>query len=326
MGFEFRLGDDPQCDLLVCALESRNGAKWLGELATRHAGSGSEWEALASLANAWGGPDGSLQGKIDRVWLEFDMPSPDQQCVRSRSERDQFGETLNVPSVFFSTQPSGSSVGAPLRTEWLRETLTILADRGSLDGAVARTTELVEELNVRACIFQVGIMVGRASPLVRLCLLAATVDDAFSTLSLLPSAAARQQADALLREWQSDLRHIVLDLDLDSHGIRPAFGLEVYVNSPDSPLSSEDWSPIARSLRRKGLINEAKFAAMSTYPRAVSAHNVAGMPGEYRHLAALLMGHGAGAFVASIHHIKLSYRPDSSAFAKAYLALWHVWA
>ncbi len=147
-GFECPLATNrPEADFLVSA-SGPNGAAFLSETAAcaTRGESAPAWSSVAELARLWAG-----EGRIDNVWLEFDLAR----------------ETPFVPNLFF--QPV-------YETGDHNELNDILSKTGPVLLGCPISPELAESLKrsivalpERARIFQVGAMRARSSYGLRLC-------------------------------------------------------------------------------------------------------------------------------------------------------------
>jgi hypothetical protein len=317
LGLELRLGDDPAVDLLVCALGAAGGPGWLRTMAEARAGRqpGSAWPAISAFARTW--CDGRLAGRIDGVWLEFDS-----------SDRPRRGAELPVPSVFSSTKPTGTRPGAPTPdlsapTDMLE---ALLAD-GRIPGPARVLTRIERALPAGSRIFQVGGMLGRCPPSVRVCVMGPGADAIRLVLDRLGWTGPVEEVERLLTGLGQLPRRVCLDLDVAPAGLGGTAGIEVYAGAPDEPVDASPWPPLLDRLERMNLATPAKRAALATYPRTqVSAALGDRLPREYARAATLLAAHRAGRFVMHLHHVKITVSPGRPPTAKAYLGFWHEWS
>ena len=320
-GFECPLGvSRPMADLLVCiqvgggereCLAGSTAANGLPHtLATQPV-----WQRLGDFAAQWARPGSPIYERIDNVWLEFDV--------------DQ-ASPVTTPSVFFgparsvrapSAAPRARLSGSSSRADrWLVEA-AIEPLRGHRLSAAAegQLSACLRALPARAEAFQIGVMLGRGSDAVRLCL----------------AGIARQAIPQYLRRvgWEgtidevSELVSMLLvrpgrvSLHLDvGESVGPRIGLEYYA-SP-GPSGDRRWRPVLDELVRAGLCLPRKREGLLAYPGYT--HELldrARWPPRLLRGSNLLGGRALSVIARRLHHIKLTYQPGQPIRAKAYLAV-----
>jgi hypothetical protein len=317
-GFELRLGDDPDVDILVCAFRAAGGPRWLRGMAEQRAsGQGADpWGAISAIARSWDG--GRLADLLDCVWLEFDSSA---RPPRSAGE-------LPVPSVFCSTRPTDARAGAaaPDLTAATGMLEVLLAAR--LIPSWARAlTEVELALPEGSKILQVGAMLSRSPPLVRVCVHGPGPDAVRQLLGRLGWSGPADEVERVLVGVGEGPRSVCLDLDLGPGGIGGTVGIELYADEPDEPADATRWRLLLERFEQLKLITPVKRAALATYPRAQVAEGLMDrLPRQYAQATALLAAQRTGRFVAHLHHVKVAVSRHRPPTAKAYLGVWHQWS
>jgi hypothetical protein len=317
LGLEVRLGDNSAVDLLLCALRAAGGHRWLPAVTRQQAGGlpPGPWHAINAFAQTWN--DGRLADRIDCVWLEFDS-----------SERPRTGVAhLSAPSVFSSTSPTEVRRDAPTPdVSSATDMLEVLLAEGLPPGSARTLAEIEQALPSESQIFQVGAMLSRSRPVVRICVSGPGGDALRAVLGRLGWPEPANEVERLLGTFDQLSRILCLDLDVTPSGLGATAGIEVYVSGPGERADASQWPPLLDRLETLKLATPTKHAALETYPRIqVSTGLLDRLPRQYAHAATLLAAQRAGRFIAHLHHVKITVSAHGPRAAKAYLALWHEW-
>jgi hypothetical protein len=305
-GFECPLGvTRPGADLLVSARQARRGPALLLECASARlaAGEHGAWETVAALARRWACPP--WDGRMDDVWLEFDIDGPAPRTpnvfLRPRGdgrERHASGHLLEM----IGAQLLGQRPSARLRHSLHR---------------------CVEALPERARLFQMGAMRARAQPGFRLCINNIYLDRILAYLERIDYPANLQPVKDLCIWIQRFADGYALHVDL-TPDVAPTIGIESYLlpaaEAADATARLQRW---LRALTEWRLCTPAKAGALERYGGDITPLAQELAPRGLRR-AELLSGRRSH-FRRTLHHIKVTYRPEQPLEAKAYLAVQHQW-
>jgi hypothetical protein len=201
----------------------------------------------------------------------------------------------------------------------------LLAERLPL-GFAGMLAEIERALSSQSKIFQIGAMLSRSRPAVRICVSGPGGDALCAVLGRLGWTGPTNAVERLLSSFGRLPRAVCLDLDLTPSGLGATAGIEVYAAGPGEPADASQWPPFLDRLERMKMAAPAKRAALDTYPRVqVSTEVLDRLPRQYAGAATLLAAQRAGRFVAHLHHVKVTVSGHGPPRAKAYLGLWHEW-
>jgi hypothetical protein len=320
LGFELRLDHDSALDLLVCASRKAGGPGWLRAM-TEVWASGqptSPWRAIAAFARTW--ETDRLRDRVDHVWLEFDCAKRPLRGAAS----------LPVAGVFTATQSANN--GSRVQDSNLSaavEVLELLHGEPLAPALLAMLMEIEKALPGGSRIFQVGSMLGRRPPSIRVCVYGPGPDAIRMVLRRLGWTGPIQEVEHLLASLGELPRSICVDLDIDieSPGLGGTVGIEVYATGPGELADASQWRPLLSHLEGMKLVTPVKQAVLATYPRVqASTELLDRLPEQYAQAATLLAAQRAGRFATHIHHVKISASDRGQATAKAYLSFWHEWS
>jgi hypothetical protein len=302
-GFECPLATDhPEADFLVSVSGAR-GAALLSETAA-HAiqrDSNAAWSSVAELADLW-----EKEGRIDNVWLEFDVA----------------GKAPFVPNLFF--EPVYEAGNHSELQDILSQAGPILLGRPISEELGASLKRCVEALPERARIFQVGAMRARPYYGLRLCVDKIYLD---RILFYLEQIGYPGDLDVVRRTFISLQRRTdayALHLDL-APNIDARIGLECYLD----PRPAE----AHQRMRMQQLLDFLVEQKVCTKSKAFGISQFSGIADVRQHpeqwpVALKNMADFLGRssiFQRRLHHIKITCGDGKSLQAKAYLAAHHRW-
>lgn len=308
-GFECRLGQKaPEADFLVCigpASEQWTALQRLAAGMTAPA-----WQRLAAFLENGAPPAAEIQN----MWLEFDL-------VAGRGSR---ADALPPPSLFFGTDrltamASGEAGDLPRQAAWLAAAIGTL--RGSAPTAAQRRAlaRCLSALPASGRLFQIGLMLSRPEPFLRLCARDLGVAEIEPYLAAVGWPGARAALQALLRRLAPLVDHVRLDLDL-AESVLPPLGLECYITEPAG--MAERFLALVQALTEDGLCLPEKAAGlMAWFGITHERRHPAIWPPSLLHRKAALGLEEASVFRRWIHHLKITVDGKGGASAKAYLAV-----
>jgi hypothetical protein len=318
-GFECRLGvNEPIADFLICCRAGQGSPKILGgqtpdrnlpALLVNHP----VWQRIRSFSKEWSDPESAIVDRIHNIWLEFDVD----------------GETASVPvpSVFIgpenlqSSHPEADKSQMPDRCTWLTDSALPLLLGDELQPAVrSQIARCLNHLPPGASIFQVGLMLSRASSITRLCVRGVPSKQILEYLQALGYDTCNRELNSLLEQLDPLVERIDLDMDVGDR-ILPKIGLECYLSADTSAIHQ-----FLRHLVSRGLSTPAKAEALESWRgMAHERLNSDVWPRDLLALSGFLGGRAHSVFARWLHHVKIVYQPGLPLQAKAYLAVQHLW-
>ena len=293
-GLECRLGEaEPTADFLLCVDAPGERSALAGLAPARGDNEAEVWRRVRAFATDWPEP-------AELLWLEFDSAST----------------AAFVPSVFFGAQElrRGSD------WSWIPAALATLRGEPPPAGMIELFGRCIDALPDDARVFQIGTMLSRPEPFLRVCTRDMAADAIPSYLQRLGwTGAAGALADflPLCAPLVDDLR---ADLDLtDRLGARLGLECKVTLKEPGDAERLMRWIAL---LERLGLCLPAKAGGLRAWSGLV--HQRLGRdrwPAD-QSAAAALAGEGTASLMQrTISHVKIVFEPDGSLQAKAYLAV-----
>jgi hypothetical protein len=321
-GFECRLGrEDSLADLLVLTTSAEGGAQVLAGRSELHpltepARIGAGWAGIRRFAELWSRPDSG----IDYAWLEFDLAG---------SPEVGDGEVC-PPSIFFHPRLEliDGVFDARRFLELAEEAWTALLGTSPAPAASRSWATCAGALPRGAQVFNVGVMVPRATDLLRICVNRIANEDVVPYLERIGWTGSYETLKELLEVF--DLGRPLVDfvtLDLDvGPGFAPGLGVEAYFNRGRQPSGEPRWAALLDRLVERGLCTPAKREGLLAYPGVSSELDDPGRwPANLRRASELLGDRFTSVFRRTLNHVKLSVKREGIE-AKAYLAVVHRWA
>lgn len=319
-GFECRLGDTDAASDILFAINAREMKALAGQRAEAMLPPTfwqiPAWRQVREFCRVAAAPASPLTGKIENVWLEFDMAS----AVAAR-------DNVPIPSAFFGSQCL--TPDAPL--DWFTDcALPTLYGVHLSPNVQARVLDCIRAVPHGGMVFQTGAMMSRQPPFVRLCLVnfgSRVFGDYLTTIGWQGN---RQVVEAWIQALARLVDYLALDIDV-SENVGATIGLECYFNPRRSPQYEPRWYPFLEFLQARGLITDAKRQALIDFGGFVHERSFVtegSSNGSYPQ-ALLNASHLLGKnFYSSIlrgpHHGKIVLRGDH-AEAKGYFYVEHYW-
>lgn len=317
-GFECPLGiHEPKADFLVCSRASEGGRDVLidqrpGRELPAFFEQHPVWRRIRGFAREWSDLRSPLFEGIHNIWIEFDV--------------DGTPAILPVPSVFIGSdllRPGESgNLESPLQhCAWLMDLALPLLLGCDLDPCMRlRVARCLNLLPAGARIFQVGLMLGRASRITRLCVRGLSSNQIPEYLHAVGWQGSLPEVRDLVNLLAPLVERIDLDIDVGDR-VLPKIGLECYpAQSLPAIQRFLDYlvsSGLSTATKAEGLKRWAGLAHERLTPDV--------WPRDLLALSAFLEGRVHSAFFRWLHHIKVVHQPGLPAQAKAYLAVHHHW-
>ena len=318
-GFECRLGiSEPSADFLVCCRASHGGREVLNhERPERDLPVFFEnhpvWQRIRCFSAEWSNPQSPLFDRVYNMWLEFDVEGAPP--------------SVPVPSAFIGpenlqpVEPAGESSEMPAQCTWLTDSALPLLLGAELDPASQRQiARCLNFLPFGARIFQVGLMLARASLITRLCVRGVSTTQIIEYLRALDYDTSDGQLRGLVNVLAPLVERIDLDMDVADR-VLPKIGLECYFAADVAAIRQ-----FLNHLVSCGLSTRAKAEALELW-RGMAHERLSPeiWPRDLLTLSGFLGGRVHSVFARWLHHVKIVYQPGLPLEAKAYLAVHHLW-
>ena len=269
------------------------------------------WNRIRRFCREWAKPESMLYAPVHNLWFEFDI--------------DGVRAPVPVPSVFIGSHhlqaadPGGDS--RALSGAWLTDAALPILAGVELDLALKRQVDrCLGLLPPKVQVFQVGLMLARASQVVRLCVRGLAITQIVEYLRELEWQGGAVELEDWLDSLATHVEHIDLALDVQNQ-VLPRVGLECYFSEPDPHGSA-----FLDYLVGRRLSTAAEAEGLAAWPATVEQGSRAeAWPQDLVAASRELGGTLRSTLVRSLHHVKLDLRPGTPARAKAYLGVHHKW-
>jgi hypothetical protein len=318
-GFECPLGIlAPTADFLVCSRASQGGREVLtdrrpGRSLPANFNQHPVWQQVFAFSREWNDPTSALFEAVHNIWMEFDM--------------DGKPTSIPVPSLFLGSnllEPRATArrlKRMPEHCAWLTDQALPLLLGRPLDRSICRqVARCVNVLPAGARIFQVGLMLSRATAVTRLCVRGLASAQIPEYLKAIGWEGARGEVEAIADKLAPLVERIDLDIDVGDR-VMPKIGLECY--------------PAQDLTKLLAFMNYLMSGGLCVEPKADGLMRWAGLahervtpqiwPRELLALSSFLGGRVESAFFRWLHHVKVVHVPGHPPAAKAYLAVHHQW-
>ena len=304
-GLECRLGAGAgQTDYYLCMRASGYGREILAgqDPGQRLATALSEhqvWARIRQFCREWAAPASPLHQRVGAVWLEFDV--------------GEHPSDTPVPSIFFGRETllgmgnmaDVTSEGGDGLHQWCTQTALPLLYGHSVPPEVAqKLLSCFQSLPAGAGVYQVGVMLSRASPGVRVCLSGIGPGRIPDFLERIGWAGSLRSLESTISKFANLLDICVLDIDV-AESIGPQIGLECYLpwsqESGKDPLSQRFFDCLTAAglclpEKREAVLAWPGYAPYSTGPKR------------------------ADLLARRLSHVKIVFDQDRPLEAKAYLS------
>lgn len=257
------------------------------------------WENLRRFAALWADPQHAFSTQIRNIWLEFDTASAGQSL--------EMTDILSHPCIFFGpdSKTLKKEQDARLICDALRAIDNPAFDQDALDALIAR---LPEESRV----FQVGIMLSRPNPGLRVCVGSLAAEEIPVWLHAVGWQGQMDMVANLLRQFPAGLEPFALNVNLMPDGPAEKIGLECYMNWLEN--DPKQWDPFLN------MITAMRLCLPSKHQGILDFQGVTSFSKDYQQLPDGIV---YPFLHRKLHHIKLTLMAAQVTEAKAYLALSH---
>jgi hypothetical protein len=285
----------PRTDLLIRATVPDGGrAAFAGRHPLFKVGrslrAGAPWRAIGVFFEAWSDPSSPLFAQVENVWLEFDVPPqaalPLQPSILFDIDRD---DRRPIAAKMAALESALAALGCPPST--------------AIVGHVARC---LARARPHVHLYYAGVMLGRGSDAVRLCLRGQDLDGAIDALRSMGWPGSGPALEAALAPLAGHTHQVILDLDIDRTLAR-GVGVELFCAR---------WTPFLDRLIARQLCTPAEAAALLDWPGYEAIRD-----GDLQAFLSAALGRDVRRSIRRLNHVKLTYAPDGQISAKAYLYL-----
>ncbi|NJN68432.1 MAG: hypothetical protein HC884_17815 [Chloroflexaceae bacterium] len=322
-GFECRLGTpDQTADFLLCVevvdrqrevLAGLRPGIDLSPTLLEHP----VWQQIRNFSLTWADPASVLHEKALNVWLEFDM-----------AELEGSRLALPVPSAFLGSRHicNTATPNEAHQHTWITRTaLPLLTGQHLPEPVENRLIEAIQRLPAGPHIFQLGAMVARKPPFVRICITRMDPQQVPPYLEAIGWPGTTDELGRLVEELDGLVDRIDVDLDI-SEQISPRVGLECSFDPKQSPEYEPRWYPFLAYLVEKSLCTSDKRDALLRY--SGFAHEQSDpdrWPAALRKASKLMGSQFLSIITRGLNHVKIVYQSGRPLEAKAYLYVNHFW-
>lgn len=301
-GFECRLGEPAAiADFLFETRKQSRGLKLLtGEVSSSleyYCEQWPAWQNLRLFAQQWADSDHVFYHSIRNIWLEFDTAA-----LSSHANSD---DAFQQPCIFLG--PEAIPLEKDQFSDIILDALSIL---GESNGKSETLHSFVAMLPAGAHVFQVGLMLARINPGLRVCVNKLAPEEIPDWLSQLKWKGDVKALEALMKTITPIVPIIAVDLNLLADGPAEKIGLECYMDWVDD--DPHQWVPLLNFIEEHNLCLPQKRQGLLTFT---------GITHNPPHKKVASDGMFYINLFRKIHHIKLSILGAAPVEAKAYLAM-----
>ena len=313
-GFECPLGPDldglgRNADLLFCSTQLEGHTKIL---AGNHRSislpstlsSSPEWQKVQQFCQYWEDPSSPLNQQLLNIWLEFDIGQSNPPYA---------------PSLFFGTQPASHH-----DVHSLAETVFCALANLSPDAIAGRRGETLRRIilnppDSETHVFQVGVMLAREMPAIRICLRGLKPGQISATLAQWGWQEPAERLNGTIGKFETMASRIDLDIDVGEQ-IGSKIGLECSFGQDAQTVAQ--MRSFLQALVEEGLTSTRQADAMLGYNGLVHQDTDTQLWHEHLLRMAALQGKDVINYLSCwLNHIKLVVDADKPLSAKAYLAV-----
>jgi hypothetical protein len=305
--------DEPRSDFLVRFLRSgAEPAALTGADGVRPpvdtTANAATWATLREFSRRWSEPESPLAA-FAQTWLEFDLP------------RQRAGTAMPAPSFFADLDPvlAGSIDPAGVA-------LAILLGGQVNSELLGNVATCVGELPPGARWLSLGVMLGRQTDAVRVCVAGLPADEVLPYLERIGWTGSVTQLQTICGRLAGFTNTVALALDVDA-SVQPRIGIEYNLEVSRSLHDSVPrWRPFLDRLVEDGLCARHKRdPLLACIGFDHERTDPASWPADRRAESDRYGPNVLSVLLRRLAHIKVVFEPGRPAEAKAYLELTHDW-
>ena len=265
-----------------------------------------EWQQVERFVTTWADPSSVLYKKVLGLWFEFDTACPSSD--------------IPVPSIFIHLHPL--RIDAPSDVEqcrWITQSaLPVLTGQQVSEKMEHRLFDCIEKLPKGASMLDVGVMLSRSTPGMRLIITRIKIRQIIPYLNSIGWSDENEGLSTLFKELTHSVSRVVLHINIDENGVAPKVGIECSF-SPDRYHQETRWSDFLDYLVKKKICSPKKRSALLTFS-GVEQEDVNDEFNLQSFMVSARIPHDnfSRALVRYISHVKLVYKPNAPMEAKAY--------
>ncbi|MGB3649796.1 MAG: prenyltransferase/squalene oxidase repeat-containing protein [Rivularia sp. (in: cyanobacteria)] len=312
-GFEIRLDkDNSQVDLQQGIYLQNKEPQILVEHINKLALSHQEfnqpvWNRIREFCKIWSDSSSDLNSAISDIWLEFDIHESNHDlltpCIFLGINRDSF-----EPSITFSI---------------IKNALELLYGQPINDSLCSNLYRCFTACTAPTRISHVGVMLSRQIEALRINVSKIPIYAISNYLQEIGYPNATEEIESLVDEILDSFDNVRLCFDVGKK-IYPTLGLECFFDK-QSGLDSR-WLPFLDNLVAKGLCTNEKRNGLIAWVGNTTPSNTT-KPWASHLIAESLLQPSESLTILDrrLSHIKLTYKPESTLQAKAYIGFVHEW-
>lgn len=265
-----------------------------------------EWKNIGKFVTTWADPSSALYNKVLGLWFEFDMVD--------------HSEKVPIPCVFLHTIPIQPNNSDSIQScNWLTSfALPLLTGQKLPEVVEQRVQDAIRKLPEGVSVFQVGVMLSRATSGIRLVLNKIQPGQIIPYLKTLGWSDKNEQLSNFIDELTRQGTHIILHITIGEKGVDPKIGLECSFY-PFRYNFETRWSVFLDYLVQKGWCLSEKKDALLRFPGVnqedmTTSFNL----DSYVKITSSSDTGSSGVLVRYISHVKLVFLPTQPPEAKVY--------
>lgn len=256
------------------------------------------WSKLRGFAHNWLDNEHWSANYIRNIWLEFDSASLNKGAG--------IDELLKTPSLFWGPNPN-----KPIPYHGWTSMIEEISRFHETIAEAKLICDFISVLPESAHLFQLGMMISRSQPVLRLCINRISPEKIPDCLDRMGWQGNLTALRRYLNTFAPFFKSMAVDLDLTPDGLREKLGLECYLDTWGD-CASEPWNPCFDFLVELGLCLPWKRDALLAYPRRTRMSQKRDIREK---------GISYPVLYQDIHHIKLTFTSGDVQEAKAYIGV-----
>jgi hypothetical protein len=293
-------------DFLFCSNESERQAGLLANPESFNnlpdVSQSAAWQKVHEFCKEWQRPGSASNSHLQNIWLEFDV-----------------GQSLPPwhPSIFFGLDPA-EYINPEAMSHKVLEVLPMIDSDSVAGERLATLRQVMQSLPEGAHIFQVGVMLSRKMPAIRVCIRNIKAGEVTTFLEKLAWNGDIDRLKHQLKRFDGSFESVDIDLDVGAE-LGQKVGLEFAFGNTPSTLSL--MTSFLNLCVDDGLVERRKADGLLAYNGLVHDDTNQDLwPAQLRKQSALIGGDMVNLLACWIHHVKIDFKPGETLSAKAYLA------
>lgn len=312
-GFEIRLDKgNYQVDLQQCiSLQNKEPqilAEHINKLALSHQEFNQPvWNHIRNFCKIWSDSNSDLNSAISDIWLEFDIHESNPHLL--------------TPCIFLGINRDSFELSTIFKI--IKNALELLYGQSINDDLCSNLYRCFTACTAPTRITHVGVMLSRQIEALRINVSKIPTDEITTYLQEIGYPNSTEEIEAKVDELLDTFDNVRLCFDVGTK-ISPQIGLECFFNKQSG--LDQRWSLGLDNLVAKGLCTAEKRDGLIAWVGCTTPNNTTKPWASHLIAESLLQpSENLSLLNRSISHIKLTYKPESTLQAKAYIAFAHQW-